>query len=638
MSAMKKCPQCGKEYEDNWEFCPDDNVPLVEQPHDLTAGSLFAGRFRIIEKIGQGGMGAVYKAIHVEIDRPCAIKLLAQNIANSQDAVARFKREARLASKIDNPHAVIIYDFGQAQGGMLYLAMEYIDGEPLAKVIAREAPLPLDRVIHITSQIAEALSAAHSIGIVHRDLKPENIMLTRKGNQRDYVKVLDFGIAKMITEEDAGKLTQTGFILGTPVYMSPEQLSGEELDPRSDVYSLALIVYEMLSGRLPFEADNTQALMIKRLTSDPIPLSRVLPRVSPEVERVLMAALSRDREQRTASAHQFASELKEAAGLGPAASISTAPISGKTEEFEERQTEPWQVAPTSQPKSPAPQADTLRLESKRGQIEEKTIIESPPGIALPPSAFVTKASDAAAPISAVAQEKPRGPKTIVIISAAMILLLIVATAAAYFIYSRYSSASKAVPPAESNKPASTQGAGEDLARIHYERGKQHQEQAYLIEKSGSKEAADEENRKAISEYRQALAMRPDWPEARENLAVALQSIGDLESALREYETAIEGYTRRDGRPTPQVLTNYGLALFDLKRYSEAARAFGRALELDPNDYDLYVHRGFALHNAGDLEGARADYQRYLERAPSGQYAAPVRQILAGQANPPTASR
>lgn len=599
----------------------------------MAASAFFAGRFRLIEKIGQGGMGSVYKAVQAEIDRPCAIKLLGQNIADNQDAVARFKREARLASKIDNPHAVIIYDFGQTQGGILYLAMEYIDGEPLSKVIAREAPLPLDRVVHIISQIAEALSAAHSLGIVHRDLKPENIMLTRKGNQKDYVKVLDFGIAKMITEEEAGKLTQTGFILGTPLYMSPEQLSGEELDARSDVYSLALIAYEMLSGKLPFEADNTQALMIKRLTSEPIPLSRALPRISPEVERAVMAALWRDRQQRTPSAHQFASELKEAASLSLTTSASTAPVSMETEKLQERQTEQQQTMPTARPRSITPQADTLDLRSRRGQSE------SPPAGPLPPpSAFVTKASDAAAPIPKAAQEKPRGLKNIVIAAAAMILLLIVATAAAYFIYSRHSAARRVEPPTESQKTTSTQASNEDLARIHYERGKQHQEQAYLIEKSGSKQAADEENRKAISEYREALALRPDWPEARENLAVALQSVGDLEAALREYEAAIESYTSRDGRPTAQVLTNYGLALFDLKRYSQAARAFGRALELDPNDHDLYAHRGFALQNAGDLEGAKSDYRSYLERAPSGQYAAPVRRILAGQANPPTTSR
>lgn len=322
---MKTCPTCKKTYGDEWEFCPEDNVELVlfVPKGDHMAGQLLAGRYRILEKIGQGGMGAVYKAIHTRMERICAIKLLPESVRDDEAAVARFNREAQMASRIDNPHAVIIYDFGEAEGGSLYLAMEYIEGEPLAKVIAREAPLPLDRTVHIASQIAEALSAAHSLGIVHRDLKPENVMLARKGGEVDYVKVLDFGIAKTIKEDK--RLTQTGMVLGTPVYMSPEQLMGEELDGRSDIYSLALIVYEMLSGQLPFDGENPQAIAIKRLMQDPRPLSEVVPGINPAVEAAVMAGLARDRDLRPSSIEEFASKLRSAAGLG------TAPLRGSAE-------------------------------------------------------------------------------------------------------------------------------------------------------------------------------------------------------------------------------------------------------------------------------------------------------------------
>ncbi|HEY7544250.1 MAG TPA: bifunctional serine/threonine-protein kinase/formylglycine-generating enzyme family protein [Blastocatellia bacterium] len=318
---MKTCPQCHKNYDDMFQICPDDDTALVnftgQFDTDPLIGKMFAGRFQIMEKIGQGGMGAIYKAVHTRMDRTCAIKLLTALSSDNQAALARFNREARMASRIDHPHAVIIYDFGESESGIPYLAMEFIDGKPLSHLMAKEKTLPIDRVVHITDQIAEALSAAHALGIVHRDLKPDNIMLTRKGADPDYVKVLDFGIAKTITDEEADSLTKTGFVLGTPLYMSPEQLSGDKLDGRSDVYSLAIIVYEMLSGQLPFEGDNTQAMMIKRVIGNPIPLRQKAPHVSAEVEQVVMHGLAREHDERASSALEFASSLRKACHVQP---------------------------------------------------------------------------------------------------------------------------------------------------------------------------------------------------------------------------------------------------------------------------------------------------------------------------------
>jgi serine/threonine protein kinase len=308
---MKSCPQCGKTYNEGVIDCPDDKYKLVQiaEGSDPVLGKLLAGRFLLTEKLGQGGMGAVYKAIHTKIDRSCAIKLLTPFIADTESAAARFKREAKLASRIDNPHAVTIYDFGEAEGGMLYLAMEYIIGKPLSRLIEQESPLEVDRAVHITLQVASALSAAHKLGIVHRDLKPDNIMITRKEDDYDYVKVLDFGIAKTMSDIGVDNLTETGFVMGTPVYMSPEQVAGEKLDPRSDIYSLAIIVYEMLSRRIPFQGDNLQAVMISRLMRDPIRLRSVAPSVSEPIEREVMAGLARDREARTKDVKYFASQL-----------------------------------------------------------------------------------------------------------------------------------------------------------------------------------------------------------------------------------------------------------------------------------------------------------------------------------------
>ena len=314
VQSMKTCPQCSKTYGDHVQVCPEDQSALVQagvQASDPMVGRLLAGRYRLDKKIGEGGMGAIYKAVHTEMGRTCAIKLLT-HLSPGNDAVARFKREAKMASRIDSAHAVTIYDSGQSDDGTLFLAMELIDGVALSRLLSQEGMLPPARAVHIASQIAEALSAAHSLEIIHRDLKPDNIMITRKGAASDYVKVLDFGIAKTVTDDSADNLTKTGFVLGTPVYMSPEQLLGEKLDPRSDIYSLAIIVYEMLSGRLPFEGDNQQSIMMKRITSEPVRISWVLPGVSDALERAVMDGLTREPAARTRSVEAFVAALNSA--------------------------------------------------------------------------------------------------------------------------------------------------------------------------------------------------------------------------------------------------------------------------------------------------------------------------------------
>lgn len=316
---MKMCPQCGKSYDDTIQVCPSDRSTLIlldSSDPDPMLGKLLDGRYRLIRKIGEGGMGSIYRAVHTENLRICAIKLMTSLSPGKDDAIARFKREARNSVRIDSVHAVTVYDSGQTDEGLLYLAMEFIDGQALSRVIAEQRVLPIERVVHITNQIAEALAAAHALPMIHRDLKPDNIMITRKGANTDFVKVLDFGIAKALADPGGDNLTKTGFVLGTPVYMSPEQLLGEELDPRSDIYSLAIIVYEMLSGRLPFEGDNPQAVMMKRVMSDPIRLRAAAPSLSEAVERAVMAGLERNRDSRTPTVEAFASELSRVLSSG----------------------------------------------------------------------------------------------------------------------------------------------------------------------------------------------------------------------------------------------------------------------------------------------------------------------------------
>ena len=268
---MKHCPVCGKEFPDNVKFCPNDGSTLrAKSPTADLVGQVIADRYHIIKKLGEGGMGAVYLGEHVKMGRKSAIKVMNPGMAADPDAISRFNREASNASRISHPNVCQIYDFGETTEGVIYLAMEFIEGSALTALIEKEGALPPARAGKILKQSADALASAHDLGIVHRDLKPDNIMIVQGRDGSDIVKVVDFGIAKAVAGDEAGqKVTKTGLVVGTPEYMSPEQLSGDKLDGRSDIYSLGLVFYRMLTGVLPFQADSAQETMIKRLTDEP---------------------------------------------------------------------------------------------------------------------------------------------------------------------------------------------------------------------------------------------------------------------------------------------------------------------------------------------------------------------------------
>jgi hypothetical protein len=235
-------------------------------------------------------------------------------MASDPDAISRFNREAANASRISHPNVCQIYDFGETPDGIIYLAMEFIEGSALTDVIEREGAIPPARAARILKQSADALASAHDLGIVHRDLKPDNIMIVQGRDGSDVVKVVDFGIAKAVAGDEAGqKVTKTGLVVGTPEYMSPEQLSGDKLDGRSDIYSLGLVFYRMLTGVLPFQADSAQETMIKRLTDDPMTLGTARPDMvfPPKLQAVLDKALTRMPSERYASAAQFGRDAME---------------------------------------------------------------------------------------------------------------------------------------------------------------------------------------------------------------------------------------------------------------------------------------------------------------------------------------
>jgi serine/threonine protein kinase len=680
-AKMRICPQCKTNFgEQEFRVCPFDGAALTEETAgaaDPMLGRILDGRFRIIETIGQGGMGAVYKAVHTQMDRICAIKLLSPVSTDKESAIARFRREAKMTSRIDSPNAVTIYDFGEAEPGLLYIAMEYIDGESLAELLARERSLAIDRVVSITNQIARALAAAHSLGIIHRDLKPANIMLTRKQGENEVVKVLDFGIAKTVTEGNADNLTQTGFILGTPTYMSPEQVLGEGIDSRSDVYSLSIIVYQMLSGQVPFEGDNLRTLMMKRLNSDPRPLRETAPSVNEAIEHVVMSGLTRDPEMRIADVQKFAAALNAASMTG-APSIGSLPSttdnrgdkSGASTWLAETRLTQDQAAvehgeqssnegPTSlesharpvmqsgpqSAQEPAPTAlvaNSTPLSSPSVTLLSPSVIQERVSIVAPQSVETIVAAPmrlSAPAVSSQASGMRQSKLGTVLIVAFVVIVIAVLSAGGYYIYLR---AKRAESPIASNQPASQTSqpnterntgsaptSAERAADDHYKVGKLRQEQSYSLANAGSGAAAAAKNEEAIAEYRKALESRPNFPQAHENLGVALYDLGKAGEAVVEYEIAIKQYEK----PSSQVSTNYGIALLDIKRFQDAADAFSQALVLQPDDADLHYYRGFALHYAGDRAGSRVAFSRYLEVARQGPHARDVKEILEGRAVP-----
>jgi serine/threonine-protein kinase len=293
---------------------------LSHAHNDRLVGQVIADRYHIVSVLGEGGMGRVYLAEHVRMGRKSAVKVLSPNMALSADAISRFNREAANASRINHPNVAQIYDFGETSDGMLYLAMELVEGETLRSLIQRGGPLPIIRAAELTRQIADALGAAHHLGIVHRDLKPDNIILAKHHDGSDWVKVVDFGIAKTVQgsggESTGGQtVTTAGVSLGTPEYMSPEQLAGERLDARTDLYSLGLVLFNMLTANLPYPRVTSKDTLVRRLTSRPQRLAEVVPSIKwpPALQTALDRALAPEAADRYATVGDFGRDVVAAA-------------------------------------------------------------------------------------------------------------------------------------------------------------------------------------------------------------------------------------------------------------------------------------------------------------------------------------
>ncbi len=329
-----KCEACGHENMEGARFCAGCGAAVptrVEGGLDPLVGQVIGGRFHITGVLGEGGMGIVYVGEQQmgSTVRKVAVKTLHAHLSKDASVMARFHRECGTVAQLEHPNTIKVYDFGSTKDGTLYIAMEFVSGKSLADVLLAEGALPKERVTHILRQVCGALDEAHLQGIVHRDLKPENVILSQRAGETDFVTVLDFGIAarsESSDEKKEQKLTQQGMVLGTPPYMSPEQFTGKPLDARSDVYSLGIMAYEMLTGKLPFDADTPWQWASQHMTAPPRPFEVTAPHIAlPEsVKQAVLRALAKDREQRPPSARDFFSALSggaritvEASALGP---------------------------------------------------------------------------------------------------------------------------------------------------------------------------------------------------------------------------------------------------------------------------------------------------------------------------------
>jgi eukaryotic-like serine/threonine-protein kinase len=331
-----------------------DHGGAMAAPDPFLGREILNGEFRILEKIGTGGMGSVYKANQVAMNRPVAVKILHPKLTNRKDLVSRFRREAKAMSHLSHPNTVRVLLYGELEDGSLYIVIEYLEGKNLNQLVRAEGPMPAERALPILIQVCEALEEAHRAGIVHRDMKPENVFLCTQGGLTDFPKVLDFGLAKVTEREmrpGSIMLTQEGMVFGTPEFMSPEQAQGRTLTPSSDIYSLAVILYELLTGKLPFEARTPIEFLQLHVTARPIPLNERAPgrTFEPALADVIAHALQKKPEERYQSGGQFSAALRPFApgfqAFTAAASVVTATTPG---------------APAVSPSSPIPAAAARR--------------------------------------------------------------------------------------------------------------------------------------------------------------------------------------------------------------------------------------------------------------------------------------
>ncbi len=324
MQSATQCPSCKTELAPGARFCGACGTTLAPAapPGPMTldglVGRIVAGRYRVLSKLGAGGMGTVFRAEQTSVKRTIALKVLDPAMTMNPELLRRFQAEAEVVARLSHPNTVTLFDFGQDETGVLFIAMELVHGSSLRDTIAREGALSPHRAVDVAEQVASSLADAHAHGIVHRDLKPDNVILSERAGRRDFARVLDFGIAKLFDDPGgAPAMTRAGQILGTPQYMAPEQITGHAIDGRTDVYALGVLLYEMLAGAPPFQGDNLVALLSKHLHDPPPPFATMRPGLSlpMPVERLVLSCLAKEPSARPPDMSTVAAELADLRSL-----------------------------------------------------------------------------------------------------------------------------------------------------------------------------------------------------------------------------------------------------------------------------------------------------------------------------------
>jgi serine/threonine protein kinase/tetratricopeptide (TPR) repeat protein len=661
---MLQCPKCLRQFDAGATVCPDDGTPLGAEvtvpdakprPTDSLLGLILDDKYRLDERLGEGGMGTVYRATHLLIERPVAVKVLSPRLVTDDAAKERFRREARAAGRLQHTNAVAVTDFGETREGLVYLVMELLEGKPLRDVLAHDAPLDPARAVSLMLQIAAAVEAAHEAGIIHRDLKPGNIFLVQRPDSPYIVKVLDFGIAKIA---DAGgefslhdTLTGTGVMIGTPRYMSPEQCDGAQLTPASDVYSLGVILYEMLTGQTPFTGVSPLALALAHSSESPRPPRELVASVPPALEAVVLHALEKGAETRPSDAGDFRRELfavAERLGLEHSAGFSAPTIetlrdagtetpSGRLVIDIERLRRSRAASQTAELGLPTSETETPDTSGRPRSVSDapddagSNDSDSTPPVPAQLLSSTPAVKDESVPVGLApdARSKPvrdwkeliTHPLSFVVIISAALLLVFGAV-----LLRRTPARRAALADVQGARGGdkSEDGLGRTLSSSDASPSGSLVEQprtAADFYENGTYFLSIRSYDAAVRDLRQAVALQPEFPEAHNRLGVALMRKGQFHDAIGSFQTAL---SQRQGK-YPTAYYNLGFAFQQQRENRLALKAYREAIDANGGDYpDAFYQIGSILiETPGGAAEAADAFRKAIEqnkgRDPEAQY-------------------